>query len=540
MAQKETTNDNKEPVRVPISPMAIPSTIKEVTRYPLLEPFVYVVIAQDPTTGGYHYYVDELKLNEEEVQIYNTLMDTLKFELKVPRSDVDPRDYFESSARSIVEKYRISMGKMKNVAWSKILYYVERDMVGFGALDPLMRDINIEDISVNGVGRPVYVFHSRYESMPTNLMFEKEQDLNDLVVKLIHVSGRHISTAFPVVDATLPGRHRLMATYMQEVTPFGSTLTIRKFKTDPVTIVDMLNYGTLNSEVAAYLWFMMENRLSTIVVGATAAGKTTLLNSLVSMIRPDSKIVTIEEVQEINLAVKNWVPMISRPSYGLSGERMGEVSLFDLVKASLRMRPDVLVVGEVRGEEAYVLFQAISTGHGGLCTIHAEDVRSAIRRLTSKPMDVAPAYIPFLDLAIVVRRVVLQGGDRLKFGRRILAVEEIIDVDSQVRVFEWNPQKDVFESHLDRSVKLPKLAEFRGMSLKQILNEIKRRQSVLEWLRRSNIRHYGDLQKVFTDYYYRPDETYKRALESLRQILPPEQISEQTGHEQGGEASATP
>ena len=540
MAQKETTNDNKESVRVPISPMAIPSTIKEVTRYPLLEPFVYVVIAQDPTTGGYHYYVDELKLNEEEVQIYNTLMDTLKFELKVPRSDVDPRDYFESSARSIVEKYRISMGKMKNVAWSKILYYVERDMVGFGALDPLMRDINIEDISVNGVGRPVYVFHSRYESMPTNLMFEKEQDLNDLVVKLIHVSGRHISTAFPVVDATLPGRHRLMATYMQEVTPFGSTLTIRKFKTDPVTIVDMLNYGTLNSEVAAYLWFMMENRLSTIVVGATAAGKTTLLNSLVSMIRPDSKIVTIEEVQEINLAVKNWVPMISRPSYGLSGERMGEVSLFDLVKASLRMRPDVLVVGEVRGEEAYVLFQAISTGHGGLCTIHAEDVRSAIRRLTSKPMDVAPAYIPFLDLAIVVRRVVLQGGDRLKFGRRILAVEEIIDVDSQVRVFEWNPQKDVFESHLDRSVKLPKLAEFRGMSLKQILNEIKRRQSVLEWLRRSNIRHYGDLQKVFTDYYYRPDETYKRALESLRQILPPEQISEQTGHEQGGEASATP
>lgn len=540
MALKETTDDNKETVRVPISPMAIPSAIKEVTRYPLLEPFVYVVIAQDPTTGGYHYYVDELKLNEEEVQIYNTLMDTLQFELKVPRSDVNPRDYFESSARSIVEKYRISMGKMKNVAWSKILYYVERDMVGFGALDPLMRDINIEDISVNGIGRPVYVFHSRYESMPTNLMFEKEQDLNDLVVKLIHVSGRHISTAFPVVDATLPGRHRLMATYMQEVTPFGSTLTIRKFKTDPVTIVDMLNYGTLNSEVAAYLWFMMENRLSAIVVGATAAGKTTLLNSLVSMIRPDSKIVTIEEVQEINLAVKNWVPMISRPSYGLSGERMGEVSLFDLVKASLRMRPDVLVVGEVRGEEAYVLFQAISTGHGGLCTIHAEDVRSAIRRLTSKPMDVAPAYIPFLDLAIVVRRVVLQGGDKLKFGRRILAVEEIIDVDNQVRVFEWNPQKDVFESHLDRSVKLPKLAEFRGMTLKQILNEIKRRQSVLEWLRRSNIRHYGDLQKVFTDYYYRPDETYKKALESLRQILPPDQLSEQTGQEQSGEASAQP
>ncbi|MEM0322139.1 MAG: type II/IV secretion system ATPase subunit, partial [Thermoprotei archaeon] len=292
--------------------------------------------------------------------------------------------YFEEGASSNGEKQRISMGKMENVAWSKILYYVERDIVGFGPLDPLMRDLSIEDISVDGAKKPVYVFHSKYESMPTNLVFEKEEDLDDYVVRLIHISGKHISTAFPLVDATLPGRHRLMATYRQEITPFGSTVTIRKFRTDPVTIVDMLNYGTLNEPIAAYLWLMMENRLSAIVIGATAAGKTTLLNALVSMVRPGSKVITIEEVQEMNLALDNWVPMISRPSYGLSSEKVGEVSLFDLVKASLRMRPDVLVVGEVRGEEAYVLFQAISTGHGGLCTIHAEDVRSAIKRLTSK------------------------------------------------------------------------------------------------------------------------------------------------------------
>ena len=513
--EKLTTSEISTKLRVPISASPLPPLIEEVIRYPLLEPFVYVVIARDVTTGGYMYLVDELRLNEEEIGIYNTLMDTLQFELKVPRSEVDPKAYFETSAKAIIDKYRISMGRMKNVAWSKILYYVERDMVGFGPLDPLMRDPAIEDISVNGVGKPVYVFHSKFESMPTNIVFEREQDLNDLIVRLVHISGKHISTAFPLVDATLPGRHRLMATYMKEVTPSGSTLTIRKFRSDPVTIVDMLNYGTLNSEIAAYLWFMMENRLSAIVVGATAAGKTTLLNALVSMIRPGSKIVTIEEVQELNLAVENWVPMISRPSYGLSTEKIGEVSLFDLVKASLRMRPDVLVVGEVRGEEAYVLFQAISTGHGGLCTIHAEDVRSALKRLTSKPMDVAPSYIPFLDLAVVVRRVVLPGGDKLRFGRRIISVDEIIDVDNQVKVFEWNAAKDVFESHLEESVKLKKIAEFKGVTVKDLLQEIERRKVVLNWLRQMNIRHYTDLQKVFVDYYYKPVETYQRAIERV-------------------------
>jgi flagellar protein FlaI len=517
LLKTSSKNGETAELKVPITAMPILELVEEVERYPILEPFVYIVIGRDLETGGYSYLVDELRLNEEEIAIYNKLMETLQLELKVPRSEVDPKAYFEMSARNIIEKYRISMGRMENVAWSKILYYVERDMVGFGPMDPFMRDPAIEDISLDGLKKPVYIFHSKYESMPTNVVLENEQDLDDLIVRLVHISGKHVSTAFPVVDATLPGRHRLMATYRKEVTPFGSTLTIRKFRTDPVTIVDMLNYGTLNPEIAAYLWYMMENRLSAIVVGATAAGKTTLLNSLASMIRPGTKIVTIEEVQEMNLAVDNWVPMISRPSYGLSSEKIGEVSLFDLVKASLRMRPDVLVVGEVRGEEAYVLFQAISTGHGGLCTVHAEDVRSALKRLTSKPMDVAPSYIPFLDLAVVSRRVLLPGGDRLRFGRRLIAVEEIVDLDQQVRVVEWNSAKDDYITRFEDSVKIKKIAEFRGVKPAEIISEIKRRQVVLKWLQKRNLRHYTDLQRVFTDYYYRPSETGARAAEELGQ-----------------------
>ena len=221
------------------------------------------------------------------------------------------------------------------------------------------------------------------------------------------MSGKHVSTAFPIVDATLPGGHRLSATFRKEVSPQGSTLTIRKFRKDPFTIIDLINFGVMDYNIAAYAWLLIENRFTAVVVGATASGKTTFLNALLSMVNPNSKIVTIEEVQEINIHHVNWAALVSRVSDGLSETNIGEVTLFNLVKTAMRMRPDIMVVGEVRGEEAYALFQAISTGHGGLATLHAEDASSAIQRLTSKPMDVAPSYISFLDLIFSVRRVAL-------------------------------------------------------------------------------------------------------------------------------------
>ena len=176
----------------------------------------------------------------------------------------------------------------------------------------------------------------------------------------------------------------------------------------PFTIIDLINSGVLDYNIAAYAWLLIENRFTAVVVGATASGKTTFLNALLSMVNPNSKIVTIEEVQEINIHHVNWAALVSRLSYGLSETNIGEVTLFNLVKTAMRMRPDIMVVGEVRGEEAYALFQAISTGHGGLATLHAEDAASAIQRLTSKPMDVAPSYISFLDLIFSVRRVAIQ------------------------------------------------------------------------------------------------------------------------------------
>jgi flagellar protein FlaI len=385
-------------------PRPVPRGFKVIEKYPLYEPFAHVAITQNPKTGEYKYILDELQLDPLEKGVYNRILEILIAEIESPQSEVlDPRKFFAEEAKKIVDKYRISLGWLPDVSWYKIIYHAERDLVGAGKIDPLMRDPNIEDISCDGVNRPVYIWHRHYESIETNLEFINDEELDNMVVKLVHMAGKHVSSAFPIVDASLPGKHRLAVCYRREVTPFGTAFTIRKFKEDPYSIIDLIKMGTFSDEMAAYLWLCLDNRASIMVLGGTAAGKTTALNALACLIRPGSKIITIEETAELNLSHENWISLISRQSYGLGGNTTGEVSLFDLVKATLRHRPDVLIVGEVRGQEAYVLFQALATGHGGMCTMHAENLDSAVKRLTQKPMEISPAYIPLIKLSCPFR-----------------------------------------------------------------------------------------------------------------------------------------
>src|SRR2546427_57182 len=295
-----------------------------------------------------------------------------------------------------------------------------------------MRDPGIEDISADGVGKPIFIYHRKYENLETNITFAKDEELDNIISRLAHMAGKHVSTAFPVVQGTLPGRHRLAATFRREISPYGGTLTIRKFREDPLTIIDMLNLNVISYGLAAYTWLLLENRATAIVAGATGSGKTTLLNAVLTLTKMSAKIVTIEEGQELNIAHLNWTALVARQSYGMGQESGTEAGLFDLVKATLRMRPDILVVGEVRGEEAYVLFQALSTGHGGLCTLHADDVTSAIQRLTSKPMDVPAFFIPFPDLIFTVRRSAMPpAGGGTRGVRRVLSVDEVEEGDKR-------------------------------------------------------------------------------------------------------------
>jgi len=500
----------------PAPPLSIPRGYNVVERTSLYEPFAHAVIVQNPATGEYKYILDELQLDTFEREIYNKILEVLLAEIKSPREEIkSPREFFDNEAKKIVDKYRISLGWLPDVSWSKIIYHAERDLVGFSQIDALMRDANIEDISCDGVNKRVYIWHRKYENLETNLSFKDDEELDNLIVKLVHMSGKHVSSAFPIVDASLPGKHRLAVCYRREVTPFGTTFTIRKFREDPYSIIDLINLGTVTEEVAAYFWLALENRASIMVLGGTGSGKTTTLNALACLIRPSSKILTIEETAELNLSLENWVAFIARQSYGLGENHSGEVSLFDLVKASMRHRPDYLVVGEVRGNEAYVLFQALATGHGGMCTMHAESVGSAVKRLTQKPMDIAPAYIPLMNIIAVVQRVHLPKAGEMKAYRRMTSVEEIADYEKYKNAYSWKPATDTFASSLDKGVMLPSLAKKLGRTEQELLDELKRRENVLKWMRSHHIRSYRDVAAIVAEYYARPDEFYQKRVEAF-------------------------
>ena len=497
----------------PPPPKPIPKGLKVIEKYPLYEPFSHVVIVQNPKTGEHKYILDELQLDPLEKGVYDRILEILLAEIESPKEEIaDPRKFFAEEAKKIVDKYRISLGWLPDVSWYKILYHAERDLVGFGRIDPVMRDPNIEDISCDGVTKPVYVWHRNYESIETNLEFPNDEVLDNTVVKLVHMAGKHVSTAFPIVDASLPGKHRLAVCYRREITPFGTAFTIRKFREDPYSIIDLINIGTFSEEMAAYFWMCLENRSSIMVLGGTAAGKTTALNTLACLIKPGSKIITIEETAELNLSHENWVSLIARQSYGLGGSNVGEVALFDLVKTSMRHRPDIMIVGEVRGQEAYVLFQALATGHGGMCTMHAENLDSAVKRLTQKPMDISPAYIPLMNIVLSIQRVHLVKNNEKKAYRRVITVNEIADYEDYKTPCRWQPVTDEHPMDFDKSTLLSSIAERVGVTKNDLVAEIGRRKDVLHWMRERNIRSYKDVAAIIAEYYARPKHIYSKVL----------------------------
>jgi flagellar protein FlaI len=469
-----------------------------VESYYLKEPHSEVNIYWDPDDGaGYHYYVDEVKLDEEELKVYDKLIKIISKELEPPADlEVDPYIYVKEQAQILGEKYKRSLGKLEDYQWDSVLYYLIRNVAGYGALEPLFQGSDIEDISCNGLYKPIYIWHRKYESIPTNIIFTDEGVFNDFIIKLAHKGSKHISSAHPILDATLPERHRLAATFQREVSTKGSSFCIRKFREDPISIVDLMYFGTIPPRLAAYYWLLLENRMNFMILGGTGAGKTSLLNAILSMIPPGLKIITVEEVSELNPPHENWVSLTSRKNYAYSTSSKASIELFDLVKLSLRYRPDYIIVGEVRGEEAFTLFQAIATGHGGLCTLHADSLDHAVKRLTSEPMNIADVYIPLMNIAMYVSRVELpEEVDGIKFGRRIRNVWEIMDTTEYNEVCKWNPSDDSYDIDLTKSEKLREIAELRGKSFQDILDDIENRTKLLVNLSKAQVRSQSNVTK---------------------------------------------
>jgi flagellar protein FlaI len=483
--------------------------------YPLNAPFAFAKVTRDLSRGTITYTVEEPALGENDLcnikRLKSILNEVLQLKPTELRSKQAAGDYLVQKINEIFDQYNF---RPKPETRSKLLYYVIRDNLGYGKIDPLLHDPLIEDISCDGVNVPLYIWHRKFESIPTSIRFETAEELDTYALRLAYLCGSHVSIAQPLLDASLPDGSRINLTYGSEVTRKGSTFTIRKFKLDPFTVTDLVAFESLSPEMAAFFWYAVENRVSILVAGGIAAGKTTLLNCLSMFIKPDLKVVSIEDTPELNLPHENWIPAATRTHFGLSTEN-ADVSLFDLLKASLRQRPDYIIVGEIRGAEAYTLFQAVSTGHLGMSTVHAESVESCVYRLESAPMNIPRTLIAGIDIILVQKRVEIAG----KPVRKTISTSEIVGLDPRSgeiltnEVYKWNAAEGTFD-FTGRSYILERIAEKTGVTPEQADEEIQRRAKVIEWMVRKNVRNYKDVSNIIRRYLENPEPILVEALKN--------------------------
>jgi len=493
-----------------------PTVFREV--YPIKEPYTYAAIVKEPETQKTFYEIIEPTLQKEEARRLQEIKTFLMEEVDVNLKEIETREraenYLREKTKEIIKKYHI---KVPAESIDKLVYYLTRDFIGYGKIDPLMKDHLIEDISADGVNIPIYVWHRLYESLPTNIKFEEETELNSFIIRLAYLAGKNISIASPILDASLPDGSRIQLTYGNEVTRRGSTFTIRRFRVDPLTISDLIAFKTISSEMAAYLWYIIENRASVLVAGGVASGKTTMLNCLSMFIKPEMKIVSVEDTQELNLPHENWIPSVVRHGFGHEDKKSGTITLFDLLKAAVRQRPDYIIVGEVRGEEAYTLFQAMATGHLGLSTIHAESVEAVINRLESEPMNIPKSLIAMTNVIMVMNRTEIEE----KPARRATLTTELLKLDQKKNdiltedVFRWNPKGDVFVYSGHSSILEKHMKKF-DLNEEDIRNELRQRKTVLEWMVHKGIRRHIEVANVIREYYANPNRVFQKARVGLK------------------------
>lgn len=388
-----------------------------------------------------------------------------------------------------------------------------QDLVGYGEIDPLIRDDNLEEIMVIGIDKPVFVYHREYGMMKTNILFKDAGEVMNLIDSIARQINRRIDQESPILDGRLPDGSRVNAT-IPPISADGPSMTIRKFKRDPLTIIDLINSKTISVELAAFFWLCFDGlgvkSANAIISGGTSSGKTTTLNALSSFINPKERIITIEDTLELQIPHEHVIRMETRPP---NVENRGELTMNDLVKNSLRQRPDRIIVGEVRGSEAITLFTALNTGHSGFGTLHSNDARETITRLTNAPMSVPNIMISSIDFIIMQNRIYRPDG--VSF-RRISEVAEVSGIEEGViqlnKIFEWDPQSDTIKNVGITSKTLTEIANVSGNSLNSLYDEIKNREIVLQHMVDQNIRSIRDVSTVLEMYYLDSQKVLNRIL----------------------------
>ena len=401
---------------------------------------------------------------------------------------------------------------------NKVFYHIFREFLGYGKIDILMNDTGIEDISCDGHHVPVFIYHKKYDAISTNIKFDTGEELDSFVVRLSQISGKQISIYSPIVDCKLPDGSRLQTTLAKTVTR-NSTFTIRKFKEKPLTPVDLIDFKSLSVEMAAYFWMAIERGASILFCGGTASGKTTALNALSLFIPSQNKIVSIEDTREVSLPHENWIAGTTREGFSASDEKTGkDIDMFDLIRAALRQRPKVIIVGEVRGREAYSLFQAMATGHTSYATVHASDIHTLIQRLENPPIQLPRALLTSLDIIVFQNAVDISG----KTVRRMTSVTEIVKLDPDtnqlifMEPFKWvSKTDDRFESSGVSKI-LNNIRIQSDWTEEQISKELENRKTILNWMLKKNIRDYKDVGRIVADYAKFPDALLKKAKDELK------------------------
>ena len=474
--------------------------------------YAWAHISFDEEEGELKYRVVEPRLDSSTEEMLSQIRDILQRNFDIDFTDLETEeaeDYLEEQIDTIVDKYNISMTQEQR---EKIRYYARRDFAGLGKLQPLMNDTEIEDLSCDGTGIPVYAYHRNPEfgSVATNVSWDDPEKLDSFVMKLAQRCGQSISVSQPLLDGSLPDGSRVQATLSTDIARHGSNFTIRRFTEDPLTPVHMMDYETEDPRMMSYLWTLVENEKSVLVCGTTGAGKTSQLNALSLFIKPEKKIVSIEDTPELRIPHEHWVPEVARSGFGSSVESGGEVSMDDLLKESLRQRPEYILVGEVRGEEAYILFQQMATGHTGMSTIHADSLDMLMDRLTTNPINLSGSLIETLDLIMIIKRI--RRGN--KYIRRVTGLYEVDGYNERTgidanQVFDWNPQTDEYHVKND-SIILKEIVQQSGRDEEEMRRELVNKQHILQWMQDQQIKDYREVGDILARYYSDPASLMER------------------------------
>jgi len=492
----------------------IPDTYESVDQYWVEQGCSLIVIGHNKRTNQNEYLLFEPSLSDFEYELLERLHEDLRDVLILTAEEIkkDRKRTLLEKMHALIDDYGLTL---EQFTLFKIQYFLIRNYIGWARLDPLMKDPQLEDISCDGNRVPLFLYHRRYRNIKTNIAFEPDV-LNSLAITLAQRSGKHISTGSPMIDATLPDGSRLQLTFGTEVTTRGTSFTIRKFREEPFSPIELMEIGTFNADALVYFWLAIENNKSLLFIGGTASGKTTSLNAVSLFIPPVAKVVSIEDTREITLFHDNWIASVTRQALSEGGNA---INMFDLLRAAMRQRPEFILVGEVRGAEAQTLFQAMNTGHTTFSTMHGGSVDAAIHRLESEPLNVPRNMMQALNI-VSVQGLIYHGTERVRRAQEIVEIAGIDPSTGNLRVnnvFMYDPVHDII-GYTGRSQVYMDIAERRGWTREQMDTEISLRKSILAAMMKQGIRDYISVASLFHAYYIDAKNVLSH-IEDLRKVI---------------------